>query len=89
MVRWQLRRWQLRLGLHQSFNLSDSKFGDLPAVQAVRISDLNLRGTGLHWPRAVLGSIRNPVLDSNLTDAGQRTNCAGHEARNGSLCLYD
>jgi hypothetical protein len=27
MVRWQLRRWQLRLGLHQSFNLSDSKFG--------------------------------------------------------------
>jgi hypothetical protein len=41
MVRWQLRRWQLRLGLHQSFNLSDSKFGDLPAVQAVRISDLN------------------------------------------------
>ena len=31
----------------------------------------------------------NPVLDSDLTDAGQRPNCTGSGADNGSLCLYD
>jgi hypothetical protein len=31
----------------------------------------------------------NPVLDSDLADAGQRPNCTGSGADNGSLCLYD
>jgi hypothetical protein len=31
----------------------------------------------------------NSVLDSDLTDAGQRPNCTGSGADNGSLCLYD
>jgi len=31
----------------------------------------------------------NPVLDSDVTDAGQRPNCTGSGADNGSLCLYD